>query len=151
MCIRDRCWNIPDFVTGILASLVASCACCHVITPAVAMLIGFLAALIAFVAQECVDRMHIDDPVGAIAVHGPPGAFGTICVAIFAKPHCLSWEKGLVYGGGSEAWKQLGIQCFGLLAITVFTMVVTYVLVIALKLLWGFRCERSAELIGLDY
>eukprot|EP00971_Amphidinium_carterae_P296974 5899764-Amphidinium_carterae.1 len=37
--------------------------------------------------------MEIDDPVGAIAVHGPPGAFGTICVAIFAKPHCLSGEK----------------------------------------------------------
>mmetsp|Transcript_45441 Transcript_45441/g.101965 ORF Transcript_45441/g.101965 Transcript_45441/m.101965 type:complete len:630 (-) Transcript_45441:86-1975(-) len=148
---RIPCWNIPDFVTGILASLVASCACCHVITPAVAMLVGFLAAWIAFLTQECVDRMHIDDPVGAIAVHGPPGAFGTICVAIFAKPHCLSWEKGLVYGGGSAAWELLGIQCFGVLALAGFTMVATYVLVTSLKLVWGFRCERSAELIGLDY
>mmetsp|Transcript_34128 Transcript_34128/g.62444 ORF Transcript_34128/g.62444 Transcript_34128/m.62444 type:complete len:626 (+) Transcript_34128:196-2073(+) len=148
---RIPCWNIPDFVTGILASLVASCACCHVITPAVAMLVGFLAAFVAFVAQELVDRMHIDDPVGAIAVHGPPGAFGTICVAIFAKPHCLSREKGLIYGGGSAALEQLGIQCLGVLALAGFTMASTYVLVILLKLFWGFRCERSAELIGLDY
>eukprot|EP00971_Amphidinium_carterae_P324362 6445896-Amphidinium_carterae.1 len=92
------------------------------------MLVGFLAAWIAFLTQECVDRMHIDDPVGAIAVHGPPGAFGTICVAIFAKPHCLSWEKGLVYGGGSAALEQLGIQCLGILALSGFTMVTTYVL-----------------------
>jgi len=143
--------NIPDFVTGILASMVASCACCHVITPAVAMLIGFIAALAAFFSQVLVDYVQIDDPVGAIAVHGPPGAVGTLCVAIFAKPHCLSSMRGLVYGGGSEAWEQLGVQCVGVLALTVFTAVSTYLLVVVLKCFWGFRCERSAEVIGLDY
>eukprot|EP00971_Amphidinium_carterae_P102349 2026227-Amphidinium_carterae.7 len=143
--------NIPDFVTGILAGLVASCACCHVITPAVALLIGFVAALVAFLAQAVVDYLQIDDPVGAISVHGPPGVVGTLSVAIFAKPHCLSRLKGLVYGGGSEAWDQLGTQCVGVLSLAVFTTVSTYLLVVVLKCLWGFRCERSAEVIGLDY
>mmetsp|Transcript_49151 Transcript_49151/g.114956 ORF Transcript_49151/g.114956 Transcript_49151/m.114956 type:complete len:587 (-) Transcript_49151:83-1843(-) len=143
--------NIPDFVTGILASLVASCACCHAVTPAVAILVGFIAALVAFVVQELVDYVQIDDPVGAIAVHGPPGVVGTLSVAFFAKPHCLNSTTGLVYGGGAAAWEQLGVQCIGILSLAGFTVVATYVLVLVLKLFWGFRSERSAELIGLDY
>mmetsp|Transcript_8431 Transcript_8431/g.18925 ORF Transcript_8431/g.18925 Transcript_8431/m.18925 type:complete len:668 (+) Transcript_8431:195-2198(+) len=143
--------TIPDFVTGVLASLVGSCACCHVITPLVAIAIGFVAAAVAFVSQELVDYMQIDDVVGAIAVHGPPGVIGTLSVAIFAKPHCLSSVKGLVYGGGAAAWEQLGVQCVGVLALGAFAAGSTYVLVTLINLFWGFRCDRSAELIGLDY
>mmetsp|Transcript_2929 Transcript_2929/g.6378 ORF Transcript_2929/g.6378 Transcript_2929/m.6378 type:complete len:629 (-) Transcript_2929:195-2081(-) len=143
--------TIPDFVTGILASLVASCACCHVVTPLVSICIGFIAALVALLCQEWVDYFQVDDPVGAIAVHGPPGVVGTLSVAIFAKPHCLNSMKGLVYGGGAAAWEQLGTQCVGVLVLAGFAAVSTYILVIFIDVIWGFRCDRSAELIGLDY
>jgi len=143
--------TIPNFVTGVLAGLVSSCACCHAVTPLVSICIGFMAAFAAFLSDELITSLQIDDPVGAIAVHGPPGVVGALSLAIFAKPHCLSDLKGLVYGGGADAWEQLGIQIVGVLSLAGVAAGATYLLVTFINLIWGFRCDRSAELVGLDY
>jgi len=148
---RSLMIGVPQFATMIVASMVASCGCCDVIPPALAIPLGFSAAILADVTQSVLERFSVDDVVGAVAAHGPPGALGVICVPLVARPHCQSELKGLLFGGGHEAWRLLGVQCLGILVLTCFSAIATYVVVFTLDLLCGFRVNRATELIGLDY
>lgn len=147
---RSAVIQVPDFVSGLLGSIIASCACCDVVPPLLCFLVGFIGGLLALIVQDMLAWMMIDDPVGAIAAHGMPGAWSVISVALFAKPHCQSTLRGLFYGGGREAWGLLGTQIVGLLVLGLWAVVTTYIAVIVLDLLVGFRCNRSSELLGLD-
>eukprot|EP00403_Amphidinium_massartii_P042346 CAMPEP_0178435874 /NCGR_PEP_ID=MMETSP0689_2-20121128/34152_1 /TAXON_ID=160604 /ORGANISM="Amphidinium massartii, Strain CS-259" /LENGTH=567 /DNA_ID=CAMNT_0020057959 /DNA_START=249 /DNA_END=1949 /DNA_ORIENTATION=- len=148
---RSTVVTIPDFATAVLGAMVCSCAGCHVISPGISLLLGFFAALLALVSDVFLDRLMIDDPVSAVSVHGPPAILGVLAVPIFAKPHCQSDLKGLVYGGGAEAWDLLRIQFVGVLAIIALTGAMSYFTNIFIDILFGLRCGRAAELIGLDF
>ncbi|MDO8363282.1 MAG: ammonium transporter [Actinomycetota bacterium] len=121
----------PDpgmMVNGMLAGLVAITAPCAFVSPWAAALIGSLAAIIAIEAVFFIEKRGIDDPVGAIAVHGVGGTFGVLCVGLFANGvYGNGWNlafeadgttpielKGLLYGGGLG---QLGAQALGVLVI----------------------------------
>ena len=93
------------------------------------------------------DRIRIDDPVGAISVHGVCGAFGTIMVGLFAVEDTEFWKAGLFYGGGVD---QLVTQIVGVAAIAAFVGVTTLILFQVLKRTVGLRVEDEEEMDGLD-
>eukprot|EP00448_Togula_jolla_P042415 CAMPEP_0170569872 /NCGR_PEP_ID=MMETSP0224-20130122/796_1 /TAXON_ID=285029 /ORGANISM="Togula jolla, Strain CCCM 725" /LENGTH=539 /DNA_ID=CAMNT_0010892087 /DNA_START=15 /DNA_END=1634 /DNA_ORIENTATION=- len=149
---RSAIVSVPEFSTALVAGLVSSCSCCHVVPAACSILIGLTSALVALATQHLLDGMMIDDTVSAVAAHGPPGILGSISVALFAKPDCTNNNiAGLFFGGGQAAWELLGVQLTGCLAIVSFSLVATYVTVFLIDRLVGFRCSRAAEIVGLDY
>lgn len=142
----------PDLgmtVNGCLAGLVGVTASCAYISIEVSLLIGAIAGIIVVFAVIFFDRIHIDDPVGATAVHLCCGVFGTICVGLFAKEGVttLSSRNGLFYGGG---WGLLGTQIIGIIAVGAFTFAASALVWIVLKYTIGIRVSAEEELSGLD-
>ncbi|MFZ1787219.1 MAG: ammonium transporter [Saprospiraceae bacterium] len=133
--------DITMVINGVLAGLVAITAGCNVVGPNAAIIIGLIAGVLVDFAVVVIDRRHIDDPVGAIAVHGINGLFGTIAVGLFAT------EKGLFFGGGTH---QLMIQLLGVTTIAAFSFSVTFMIMSLMKKLIGIRVSREEELAGID-
>ncbi len=129
-------------LNGCLAGLVGITAGCDAVTPLGALAIGIIAGVVMLLAVEFFDlRAKIDDPVGAISVHGICGALGTMCVGIFAV------DGGLLYGGG---FKMLGVQTLGVLTCIAFAMTISLVYFGIIKKTAGLRVERKEEIKGLD-
>src|SRR4051812_6846119 len=147
----------PDpsmIVNGLLAGLVAITAPCAFVTSGSAVLIGALAGLIVVESVLFIDRiLKIDDPVGAISVHGVCGAFGVMSVGIFADgAYGDGWNgvpgtvKGLLYGDAS----QLAAQAIGTTTCIVFVFVMFFVFFKVMEAVMGNRVSAEAELEGLD-
>jgi ammonium transporter, Amt family len=129
-------------LNGALAGLVAITAGANVISPAGAVVIGLMAGVLLVLSVEFFDqKLKIDDPVGAISVHGICGAFGTLLVGVF------SVENGLLYGGG---FTQLGIQAIGVLAIGAWAFFAGLILFKILKATNTLRVSKRIEEEGLD-
>jgi len=129
-------------LNGALAGLVAVTAGCDAVSPAGALIIGILAGILVVLSVEFFDKVaKIDDPVGAISVHGICGAFGTIMVGFF------STSQGLLYGNGGALLKS---QLIGVGSIAVWVLVTATVLFFILKKLNGLRVEKRIEEEGLD-
>jgi Amt family ammonium transporter len=126
---------------GVLAGLVGITAGCASVSNWGAVIIGGIAGVIVVLAVLFFDRIRIDDPVGAISVHGVCGAWGTLAVGLFAT------EGGLFYGDGAD---QLATQALGVVAVFAFVVVTTGVLFLALKHTIGLRVSPEEELEGLD-
>jgi ammonium transporter, Amt family len=141
----------PDFtftVNGCLAGLVAITAACAFVTPGAAVTIGAIAGVLVIESVLLLDRLRLDDPVGATSVHLVNGVFGTLAVGLFGVK---GWNglghDGLLRGGGST---QLWIQAKGVLAVgafAFFTAIVTWALV---KAVMGARSSPEDEVAGLD-
>jgi Amt family ammonium transporter len=138
-------------LNGVIAALVAITAASGFVAPWAAIVIGFLAAAIAVVAVPLVERIGIDDPIGAVAVHGLAGVWGTLATGLFAVPALASnlatGRGGLVYTG---SFHQLGVQALGLIAVGAFTFTASFGCLWTLKRLWGIRVEEHVETAGLD-
>ncbi len=134
---------------GLLAGLVGVTAGCAAVTPQAAMIIGGSCGVIVVYAIHFFDEVvRVDDPVGAISVHGVCGAFGTICVGLFARENVDGvWKQGLFYGGGTD---QLITQIVGVLAIATWVSVTAFVLFGLLKKFGGLRVPADEEIAGLD-
>ncbi|GET31031.1 ammonium transporter [Prolixibacter sp. SD074] len=129
-------------LNGALAGLVAITAGCDTVTPGGAIAIGAIAGIILVFGVEFIDqKLHIDDPVGAVSVHGLGGAAGTLMVGLF------STNGGLFYGGGAHL---LGIQALGVLAVMAWSLGTGYILFKLLKSTIGLRVSRRIEEEGLD-
>ena len=113
----------------------------QVVSPYSAILIGLVAGVLVDIAVVLVDKMGVDDPVGAIAVHGINGAWGTLAVGLFAM------EGGLLTGGGAS---QFITQLIGLVSIALMAFITTFLLMTILKFTVGIRVSREDELAGLD-
>jgi Amt family ammonium transporter len=140
----------PDLtlaLNGALAGLVAITAPCAVVTSGAAIWIGAAGGILVVYGIELLNRIHIDDPVGAFPVHGLVGIWGTLAVGIFGQEALGSPANGLFYGGG---FGQLGIQTLGVMACLSFTAVVMWVVFKAIDAVVGLRVERETELRGLD-
>jgi Amt family ammonium transporter len=133
--------DITMVINGILAGLVAITAGCNVVSHNSAIVIGIIAGIIIDIAVVAIDRMKVDDPVGAIAVHGVNGFFGTVAVGLFAE------EKGLFMGGSADL---LLTQLLGVSAIAVFSFVCSFAIFVAMKKTIGIRIKRREELAGID-
>jgi Amt family ammonium transporter len=137
---------------GVLAGLVAITAGCVFVYPWAAVVIGALAGLIVVGAVAFFDRLRIDDPVGAISVHGVCGMFGTLMVGVFAAPAlveraALGGSEGLWYGGG---FTQLGRQALGSGANFVWVVATAFVLFGIIRATVGLRTSAEEEREGLD-
>ena len=133
--------DVSMTLNGTLAGLVAITAGCDVETPVGAMLTATAAAFVLIFGVELINRLKIDDPVGAITVHGLCGGTGTILVGIF------STESGFLYTG---SWAGLGIQIFGVFVTGAVVFVVMFLIFTLLKLSVGLRVNQETEITGLD-
>ena len=133
--------DITMVINGILAGLVSITAGCNVVGPFSAILIGLIAGVVVDLAVVLFDRLKVDDPVGAIAVHGINGLFGTIAVGLFAN------GDGLIFGGGTSLFLT---QVIGVLSIAIFSFLFTFLLMKVLKSTIGIRVTENEENIGLD-
>jgi len=136
---------------GAIAALVAITAPCAFVAPWAAVVIGFLAGVIMYATLVAVDRIGIDDPLGAIAAHGMGGIWGTLSVGLFATPALVEsagvGRPGLFYGGG---FAQLGVQALGVIACGAFVFLASYAVFAVLKATIGLRVKPEEELNGLD-
>jgi len=146
----------PDFgmtLNGCLAGLVAITAPCAFVSVPSSLIIGIIAGVIVVLAVFFFDRIRIDDPVGATAVHLANGVFGTIALGLFADPTvcpaAAAAKKGLFLGGGME---QLGPQLIGVgvVAVAVFGLSLAFWFVTKM-LCGGIRVSEEEEVEGLDY
>jgi ammonium transporter, Amt family len=126
---------------GLLAGLVGITAGCAAVSNWGAFFIGAIAGLVVVFSVLFFDRIKIDDPVGAISVHGTCGAWGTLAVGLFAT------EGGLFYGDGGD---QLLSQFIGVIAVFAFVAVTSGILFLAIKYAVGLRVSEEEEFEGLD-
>lgn len=140
-------------LNGALAGLVGITAGCAVVSPISAIIIGLLSGIICSVSVDLLDkRFHIDDPVGAISVHGVTGAFGTLAVGLFTQSSYaeiggFGVVNGLFFGGG---FKLLLAQLTGVASVFVWTFGTMLLIFFAIKKTIGLRVSRDEELKGLD-
>lgn len=140
--LRYKKPDISMTLNGSLAGLVAITAGCDLVTPAGAFFIGLIAAFVVVSGIEFIDKVcRIDDPVGAIGVHGMCGAIGTLLTGVFAA------DGGLAYGGGFHF---LGVQLIGVAAVIVWVAVTMTITFTVLKKTIGLRASWEEETKGLD-
>ena len=133
-----------------LAGLVAITAPCDVTDCLGAIIIGFVSGLLVVFGVWLLDyKLHVDDPVGAVAVHMMNGMWGTIAVGLFATTSAPGNDtvKGLFYGGG---FKQLGIQLLGFVTVAAWTAVTITIAFVIIKKTIGLRVTEEEEIVGLD-
>lgn len=134
--------DVSMTLNGVLAGLVAITAGCDMVSPAGALIIGLLAGVLVVVSVEFFDQtLKIDDPVGAISVHGVCGAFGTIATGLFAL------DSGLLYGGGTDF---LLIQILGVAVVAAYVAVAMTIIFKVLDKIFGLRVSEEEEIKGLD-
>ena len=142
----------PDLgmtVNGCLAGLVGITAGCTYVTVQGSFIMGCIAGVVVVFAVLFFDKIHIDDPVGACAVHLCNGVLGTLAVGLFAKAGVTTVSKtnGLFYGGGLHLF---GVQLLGVVAVGAFSFATAFITWKVLQHTIGIRVSREEELQGLD-
>jgi len=140
----------PDLsmaMNGALAGLVAVTAPCAFVEPWAAIAIGGIGGIIVVFGVVFLDRLRIDDPVGAVPVHGFNGLWGTLAVGIFGRQSLGLAHDGLLYGGGVT---QLGIQFLGVMSAILFIVVTMGTLFKLIDSTIGLRVTVEEEHRGLD-
>jgi Amt family ammonium transporter len=155
--VRSRKWDTGITVNGFLAGLVAITCPCYWVNPFGAICIGAIAGVVCLLGVDLLEHLRIDDPIGAVAVHGFCGIWGTISLGLFATGQFFlptptgadtsTPIEGLFYGGGA---KQLGVQILGSAIVTVSTFAIALVLMYSVKALGILRVSEEVELGGLD-
>jgi Amt family ammonium transporter len=140
-------------INGLLGGLVAITAPSGYVSPSLGFLIGALAGVVVCYSMVFIEKsLKIDDPVGAISVHGIGGAFGVLCVGLFADGTAPDFLvvghpiKGLFFGDG----RQLVAQVIGIVAIAAWSFGTSYVLFKILMAVGIYRSKPEDELAGLD-
>ncbi len=131
-------------LNGALAGLVAITAPCAVVTPAEAILIGSIGAAVMYSIVIGLEKLKIDDPVGAVGVHAGGGIWGTLAVGLFANTDNI---KGVFHGGGMD---QLVTQTLGVGAVALYVIGCGVILFSALKAIHWLRVSAEGEIMGLD-
>ena len=140
----------PDLsmaMNGALAGLVAITAPCAYVDPWAALVIGGVGGYVVVRGVELLDKLQIDDPVGAVPVHGMCGIWGTLAVGVFGKASLGVANDGIIYGGNPT---QLGAQMVGSLCTIAFVVVSMGIVFKLIDKTVGLRVSREEELRGLD-
>ena len=145
--IKDGKPDVSMSLNASLAGLVAITASCDCTDALGSMIIGAFSGILVVVVVELLDKkLHIDDPVGAVAVHMANGMWGTIAVGLFSTGQD-GVGKGLFYGGG---FRQLGVQLLGLVSVAAWTAVTMMIVFFLIKKTIGLRVTEEEEIKGLD-
>ncbi len=155
--IPNKKWDVSFTINGFLAGLVAITCPCYWVSPTGAILLGGIAGVVVVAGVELLEWLRIDDPIGAVPVHGMCGIWGTLSLGLFAcgkygstgpvAPDNSVALKGLLYGGGTQL---LVAQALGSLIITSSTFVVAYAVMYLVNATGTLRVSREGELYGLD-
>ncbi len=129
--------DVGTAINGLLGGLVAITACCHVVNPVSALILGAVAGILASAGGVLLEKMHIDDVVGAVPVHLMNGIWGTLCVAIFNE-------------NGFSADK-LGVQALGAFSIMGTAFVAAFLVFKLIDLTIGLRASDEEQEMGLDF
>jgi len=143
--------DISMMLNGVIAGLVAITATSGFVAPWAAVVVGAVAGGIAVLGVIAVERIGVDDPIGAVAVHGMAGVWGTLANGLFALPllakNLATGTGGLVYTG---SFHQLGVQALGLVAVGAWVFSASFGVLWVMKKIWGIRVEEETETAGLD-
>ena len=149
--IKGRKPDVGMAGNGALAGLVGITAGCAFVENWAAVVIGAAAGIVVVFSVLLFDRVRIDDPVGAISVHGVCGALGTLAVGLFASPRLVEaagvGTEGLFYGGG---FSQLGVQALGVVAVGAWALGASALVFALIKATVGLRVTPEEEIEGLD-
>jgi len=140
----------PDLalaLNGALGGLVGITAPCAIVSDGASIFIGIAAGVLVIYGVEWLNRLQIDDPVGAFPVHGICGIWGTLAVGLFGQRALGAATDSFFYGGGVG---NLGIQCLGLAACLAFTAAAMWVVFRTIDSVVGLRVPHDTELRGLD-
>jgi ammonium transporter, Amt family len=153
----NKKWDVSFTINGFLAGLVAITCPCYWVSPTGAILLGGVAGVLVVAGVEVLEWLRIDDPIGAVPVHGMCGIWGTLSLGLFAcgkygatgpvAPDNSVALKGLLYGGGGQL---LLAQTLGSLIITTATFAVAYGVMRLVNATGTLRVSRAGELYGLD-
>ncbi len=145
--IKDGKPDVSMSLNASLAGLVAITAPCDCTDALGSIIIGAVSGILVVVAVEVIDKkLHIDDPVGACAVHLANGIWGTFAVGLFSTG-ANGVGKGLFYGGG---FRQLGLQALGFISVAAWTVCTMLIVFTAIKKFHGLRVSEEEEIKGLD-
>lgn len=154
---KTKSWDVSFTVNGFLAGLVAITCPCYWVSPTGSIAIGAIAGVLVVVAVDVLEWLRIDDPIGAVPVHGVCGIWGTLALGFFASGQYgvtgpLAADNsapltGLFYGGGMQV---LTAQFVGSAIVTVTTFVVGLALMYFVNALGYLRVTQEGELEGLD-
>src|SRR5437868_5969180 len=154
---KMKTWDASYTTNGFLAGLVAITCPCYWVSPTGAVLLGGIAGVLVIVAVDALEYLRIDDPIGAVPVHGVCGIWGTVSLGLFAcgqygstgpiAPDNSAPLRGLFYGGGLQVLKA---QIIGSACITLATFGVAMVVMLAVNSIGMLRLPKEAELYGMD-
>jgi Amt family ammonium transporter len=155
--IMTKKWDAGYTTNGFLAGLVAITCPCYWVTPTGAILLGGIAGVLVILGVDLLEWLRIDDPIGAVPVHGFCGIWGTLSLGLFASgqfgatgplsPDNSAPLKGLFYGGGTQV---LVAQVIGSAVVTAATFAVAMVVMLAVNATGTLRLPAEAELYGMD-
>ena len=154
---KAKTWDVSFTVNGFLAGLVAITCPCYWVSPAGSLVLGGIAGVIVVIAVDVLEYLRIDDPIGAVPVHGICGIWGTISLGLFAcgkygatgpiAADNSAQLKGLFYGGGTSV---LMAQMVGSAIVTVSTFAVAMAVMYAVNAMGVLRVSAEGESMGLD-
>jgi Amt family ammonium transporter len=154
---RNKVWDTGITVNGFLGGLVAITAPCYWVNSFGSIVIGAIAGVIVIYAVDFIEWLRVDDPIGAVAVHGFCGIWGTLSIGLFATgqfgvPGATGADTstvvtGLFWGGGFE---QLGVQLLGSAVCTAVALAMGFGLMYAVKATKTLRVSEEGELQGID-
>ncbi|OWF51366.1 ammonium transporter 3 [Mizuhopecten yessoensis] len=149
--IISRKYAVDYLVNCVLCALVSITAGCAVIRPWEALLIGAIGGVICIGSTKLMDKMRIDDPVGATAVHGAGGIWGMLAVGLFAENEPLEnttqGRAGVFHGGG---FYLMGIQMLSIVCLVAWSAVTSFLLLMVIKYTVGLRLSEEEERLGAD-
>ncbi|OWF39017.1 putative ammonium transporter 3 [Mizuhopecten yessoensis] len=149
---RKRKFEIEYIVNSILGGLVSITAACAIIRPWEALIAGAVGGFIAIHAPKFFNWLHVDDPVGAVSVHGVVGIWGLMVVGLFTENDHLEnltlGRSGLIHGGG---FYLLGVQMMAALILSTWSSLCTFILLFPIKMTIGIRLSPHEEFLGADY
>ncbi|ELT98791.1 hypothetical protein CAPTEDRAFT_22997, partial [Capitella teleta] len=150
--ILTRKFLIDDIINSILGSLVSITGSCAVVNPAEGILIGVIGGFICMMMGRLMERIKVDDPVGAFPVHGIGGLWGLLAIGLFVdideSEDTTMGQRGLFHGGGV---KLLGVQALAAVIITAWTVLTTLIILLPLHFSLGLRLSVEDELLGSDF
>jgi ammonium transporter, Amt family len=137
------------FASGILAGLVAVTPAAGVVQPYGAMILGFLASLICYMAIQLKNKLGYDDSLDAFGIHGVGGIVGALLLSFFIRPIWMA-EAAIKAGGSWTVWNQLGIQAIAIIIAIVYAAAMTFGIVYMLNKVIRFKSTEDDEMAGLD-
>ena len=134
--------DVLQIINGVLSGLVAITASCHVVSVGSAVIIGFIAGIIAFYGGRWLEHKKIDDVMGVVPVHLFAGIWGTLAVALFGDSESI--------GTGLSQFEQLESQLVGIVVIGIYSFSIAYLILRVVNHFYSLRVSEKEELIGLN-